>query len=119
MQSPSWIKPGILGAIVGGIATMIVGFSYGGWYLGSSADSMAQKQSDAAVIAALVPVCVGKSQIDPQAATKLVALGAMKTSYEQRDYVMKAGWATMPAATAPDRNLATACAEMLTKTAGS
>ena len=119
MQTPTWLKPAIMGAIVGGIATMIVGFNYGGWYLGSSAETLAQKQSTAAVTAALVPVCVGQSQADPKRVTKLKAFSAIKSSYEQRDFVMKAGWATMPKADAPNQDLTSACADVLAKTTGS
>lgn len=119
MPMPTWLKPGIMGAIAGGIATMLVGFNYGGWYLGSSADSLAQKQSSAAVITALVPVCVSQSQVDPEGATKLNAFRELKASYEQRDFVMKAGWATVPKSAAPNEDLASACADVLAKTAGS
>jgi len=119
MQTPTWLKPAIMGAIAGGIATMIVGFNYGGWYLGSSAETLANKQSTAAVTAALVPVCISQSQADPEGATKLEAFSAIKSSYEQRDFVMKAGWATMPKADAPNQDLASACADVLAKTAGS
>lgn len=119
MQAPTWLKPAIMGAIAGGIATMIVGFNYGGWYLGSSAEALAQKQSTAAVLTALVPVCISQSQADPEGATKLEAFGAIKSSYEQRDFVMKAGWATMPKADAPNQDLASACADVLAKTTGS
>ena len=100
-------------AIAGGIATMIVGFNYGGWYLGSSAETLAQKQSTAAITAALIPVCVNQSQVDPEGVTKLKAFSAIKSTYEQRDFVMKAGWATMPSAAEPDGDLATACAKVL------
>ncbi len=119
MQAPTWLKPAVMGAIVGGIATMIVGFNYGGWYLRSSAETLAHKESNAAVLAALVPVCISQSQADPEGATKLKAFGAIKSSYEQRDFVMKAGWATMPKADAPNQDLASACADVLAKTAGS
>jgi hypothetical protein len=119
MQTPTWLKPAIMGAIVGGIATMLVGFNYGGWYLRSSAETLAQKQSAAAVVAALVPVCISQSQADPEGATKLKAFSAIRSSYDQRDFVMKAGWATMPKADAPNQDLASACADMLAKTAGS
>ena len=119
MQAPTWLKPGIMGAVVGGIATMIVGFNYGGWYLGSSAETLAQKQSTAAVIEALVPICISQSQADPETIAKLKAFSAIKSSYEQRDFVMKAGWATMPTAEAPNQALASACADVLSKTAGS
>ena len=119
MQTPTWLKPAIMGAIAGGIATMIVGFNYGGWYLGSSAETLAQKQSNAAVVAALVPVCVSQSQADPEGVAKLKAFGAIKSSYDQRDFVLKAGWATMPKAEAPNQEVASACADVLAKTAGS
>lgn len=119
MEAPKWLKPSIAGAVVGAIATMVLGFSQGGWYLGSSAERMAKEQSAAAVIEALVPICVSQSQADPEITAKLGQLGGMKSSYERRDFVMKAGWATMPAAQEPDRALATACAEVLAKAAQS
>lgn len=119
MTAPTWLQPGIIGAIVGGMATMVIGFSAGGWYLGSSAETMAATRTEVAVIDALIPVCISKQQVDPEAVGMLAELAAMRTSYEQRDYVMKAGWATMPATDAPNRDLATACAAALSKPAGS
>ena len=119
MQAPTWLKPAIMGAIAGGIATMIVGFNYGGWYLGSSAETLASKQSNAAVVAALVPVCISQSKIDPQGTTKLGQLVAMKTSYEQRDFVISSGWATMPASDGPNRDVASKCDDILVKPAAS
>lgn len=113
MEAPVWLKPALTGAVVGAIATMVLGFSQGGWYLGSSAERMAQQQSAAAVIEALVPICVSQSQTDPNAMAKLDQLEAISSSYERRDFVMKAGWATMPTAEAPNGKLATACAEVL------
>jgi hypothetical protein len=119
MQIPTWTKPGITGAIVGAIATMILGFSQGGWYTGGSAERLAQQKSDVAVIDALVPVCISQSKLDPEATAKLGQLTAIKTSYEQRDFVIKAGWATMPAADEPNRDLASKCADALVKSAAS
>ena len=46
------------------------------------------------------------------------SLAALKEtkSWEQRGYVEKGGWATMPGSTAePNREVATACAEALNK----
>lgn len=117
MQTAPWLKPGIIGAIVGGIATMVVGFNFAGWYLGGSAKMMADKQSTAAVITALVPICIAKSQADPETVAKLEAFDTLKASYDQRDFVMKAGWATMSATETPDKAVASACADMLSKTA--
>ena len=119
MQIPTWTKPGITGAIVGAIATMIVGFSQGGWYTTGSADRLAQQKAEVAVIDALLPVCINQSKLDPEAIAKLGQLSAMKTSYEQRDFVINAGWATMPAAGEPNRELASKCADALVKSAAS
>ncbi len=117
MQIPTWTKPGITGAIVGAIATMIVGFSQGGWYTGGSAERLAQQRADGAVIDALVPICVSQSKLDPDMTAKIEQLLAMKSSYEQRDFVIKSGWATMPATDGPNRDLASKCADALAKPA--
>ena len=66
MQRLEWIKPAIIGAIVGATATIVVGFTQSGWVLGSTAERMAQQRSEAAVTAALVPVCIAQSKIRPQ-----------------------------------------------------
>jgi hypothetical protein len=115
MESPAWLKPAISGGLVGAVATMIVGFSYGGWMLGSSAETMAEQRSDTAVTEALVPVCIGQSTIDPESVAKLAALKALTSSYEQREFVIKSGWATIPASDAPNADLAEACARVLLK----
>lgn len=117
MKLPTWTKPAVTGAIVGAIATMILGFSQGGWYTSGSAERLASLKSKTAVISALTPICINQSKVDPDSMAKLDQLVAMKTSYEQRDFVMKAGWATMPPASDPDRDLASACADALSKPA--
>jgi hypothetical protein len=119
MQIPTWTKPGITGAIVGAIATMIIGFSQGGWYSGGSAERLAQQRADVAVIDALIPICVSQSKLDPDTTAKLGQLAAMKSSYEQRDFVISSGWATMPASDGPNRDLASKCADALVKSAAS
>jgi hypothetical protein len=115
MQAPTWLKPAVMGAVVGAVATMVLGFSQGGWYLGSSAERLADQRSEAAVTTALVPICISQSKLDPDATSKFAQFGTMKTTYERKDFVMKAGWATVPAAEKPDGNLAGACAEVLLK----
>ena len=119
MQIPTWTKPGITGAIVGAIATMVIGFSQGGWYTGSSAERLAKQTADVAVIDALVPICINQSKLDPDTTAKLGQLLAIKTSYEQRDFVIKSGWATMPATKDPNRDLASKCADALVRSTAS
>jgi hypothetical protein len=94
---------------------VFVGFNQGGWILGGSAERMAQQRSVAAVTQALIPVCISQSKADPEAAAKLKQLGALETSYERHEFVMKSGWATVPAAASPNSDLADACADALSK----
>src|SRR5688572_8785750 len=112
------VKPALWGAVGGAIAAMIVGFAWGGWITGGSAEKMAVTQSGIAVVEALVPVCVAMSVSDPAGPAKLEQLAALKPSYARTDFVMKAGWATMPTAKEPNRRLAEACAELIAKAAG-
>ena len=111
------IKEGLWGAVGGAIAAIIVGFVWGGWVTGGSAERMAATQSSIAVVEALVPVCVALSVSDPAGPAKLEQLAALKSSYERTDFVMKAGWATMPTAKEPNRKVAEACAEVIAKAA--
>ena len=113
----TWIKPGIWGAVIGCIVTMIVGFSWGGWTTSSTAHRNGVKMADAAVTAALVPICLAQEKIDEERSAKLGELKAITSSYGQTEFVMKAGWATFPGKDDPNRDVAEACASALLKTA--
>ena len=113
----AWLKPGIWGVVVGSILTMIVGFSWGGWTTSSTANQVATKQADAAVTAALVPICLAQEKSDGVKGKKLGELKAITSSYEQTEFVMKTGWATFPGKADPNRDVAEACASALLKTA--
>ena len=113
----AWFKPGVWGAVVGSILTMIVGFSWGGWTTNSTAHQLALKQADAAVTAALVPICLAGEKADAARAKKLGELTAIASSYEQTEFVMKTGWATFPGQEDPNRAVAEVCASALLKTA--
>jgi hypothetical protein len=112
-----WLKPGVWGAVIGSILTMIVGFSWGGWTTSSTATQAAIKRADAAVTAVLVPICLAQEKIDATKSTKLGELKAITSSWEQTEFVMKAGWATFPGKEDPNRDVAEACASALLKTA--
>jgi len=115
MNIPTWVKPGLTGAALGAIATMVIGFSQGGWYSTKSAEKLATEKSAVAVVSALVPICVAQSKLDPDGTAKITQMAAMVTGYEQRDYVMKAGWATTSIIDGPNRDVASACADVLVK----
>ena len=61
---------------------------------------------------ALVPICLEQSSQDPQVAATLAQLKDTN-SYQRSDLLMKAGWATMPGSSDPNRDVARACMEKL------
>lgn len=114
MQFPEWTKPALLGAGAGAIALAIVGFSWGGWMTSSTAGELSDARSTAAVASVLTPYCLEASKMDPQASVVMAELKEART-YQRRQIVEKAGWATPLGADEPDRALAEACQEILTK----
>jgi hypothetical protein len=69
------------------------------------------------VTAAFLPVCLAQEKVDDTKIKKLGELKAITASYEQTDFVMKAGWATFPGKADPNRDVAEACAAALLKSA--
>ena len=111
-----WLKPGAWGFVIGSVLTMVLGFAWGGWMTGSGADRLAREQSSAAVVSALVPVCVEKSKGDPAIVKRLAELRALTSSWEQSEAVIRDGWATIGSGEA-NREVAEACASQLMKVA--
>jgi hypothetical protein len=114
MERPTWLKPGIWGAVIGAVGMMIVGFSWLGWTLGSTAERVAQQRTEIAVTSALTPICVQNFMKQSDAVKKLTGLKDVH-SWQQTEFVEKGGWATMPGASTPAHGLASACAEALVK----
>src|SRR5438105_8065836 len=100
------VKPAVWGAVVGAVAFTVVGFSSLGWTLGSTAERMATQRAEAAVVAALVPVCVEKFQQQTDGAAKLVAFNKVSSSWDRRSFIEKGGGATMPGSSTPDSAVA-------------
>ena len=109
-----WVKPAAWGFVIGSVLTMIVGFGWGGWVTQGGSDRAAFERSQTAVMTALVPVCLEKSRTDPAGVKKLGALKALGSSWDQRDAVVQAGWATIGEGEA-NRDVAEACAVQLLK----
>lgn len=66
----------IQGVAVGSVLTMVIGFGFAGWQLQGNAERRAGVRADAAVVAALAPICVEKFKSATDAKTTLVALNA-------------------------------------------
>jgi hypothetical protein len=121
MQVPSFLAPFVngdspkrllQGMAVGAIATMVIGFNWGGWTLGSTAKEMVQKGATAAVVQALAPICVDRFQRAAEAPANLVELKKV-SSWQQDTFIEKGGWATFPGMNSPERGVAQACANLL------
>jgi pimeloyl-ACP methyl ester carboxylesterase len=108
MNMPEWTKPALYGAVAGAAALAVVGFSWGGWVTGGTAQELAEKASIAAVAAAMTPYCVEMANADPRSAELLAEL-KMAKGYSGRMVIEKAGWATPSGAEEPNSALATAC----------
>ena len=92
---------------------MVIGFSWGGWVLGSTANRLAAEQANTAVVAVLTPICVEKFLQNGDAQANLAALREISSNWQQGQYLEKGGWATRPGAPSSDYELARACAAKL------
>ena len=88
MKVPESVRPAIWGMVFGGIATMVIGFSWGGWITAGKAGQMEKASAKAAVILAFAPLCVAKAE--PQL-DKLAELKEL-SSWQHNDFVAEAGW---------------------------
>ena len=114
LQVP-WLKPAAWGVVVGAVGTMILGFSWLGWTLGSTAERMAVERSNSAVIAALTPSCVARFMQQPNALAKLAEFQKIE-AWKQREFIETGGWANSRGDKTPHAGVANACAEELAKT---
>jgi len=96
------------------VVALVVGFTWGGWVTGGTAEAMADKRGKSAMVAALAPICAAKFQGDSSFDTKLSELNETR-SYQRAAFIEKGGWATMPGSEKGDRDVAKACAEMITE----
>ena len=106
------IKVLVWGAIGGAIVLAIIGFAWGGWVTGGTAQEMAKEMADEAVIDRLAPICVAQFQQDPNKEERLKELKKLD-SWKRGDYVKKQGWATIPGEKEPDSKVADECARRL------
>jgi hypothetical protein len=90
------------------VLTMIVGFAWGGWVTGGTA----QETTDDAVVQRLSTICLGQFNQDPQKDQKLIELQDTRV-YQRDDYVKEQGWATMPGEVDPDNKVADGCAKLI------
>ena len=125
MKMPSFLSPYLdgdsparlfQGLAVGVIGTMIIGFNWGGWHLGSTVEKQVMAATEMARVSALAPICADKFQ---QAAAKndaLIPELQAVSSWQRESHLKKAGWATFPGGAEPYDEVADACASLLRET---
>jgi len=106
------VKRLLQGAAVGAVATVAIGFGWGGWMLGSTAKTLAETTANTAVVAAVAPICVDQFQHSSDAVKNLTALKKTDT-WEKAAFVDKGGWAVMPGSKAVESGVPQACAALL------
>jgi hypothetical protein len=97
------------------VATMVIGFSWGGWVTGGTATKMAADAADGARVQLVAADCISRFKSSPDAIAQLAAL-KKADSYDRADMIVKAGWATMPGSKDPVERAADACAQQLVST---
>ena len=100
------------GAAAGAIATLIVGFYWGGWVTGGTARKDAALAAHNAMVVALAPICADRFRAQGDGPAKIAEL-AKASSWERGSVVEKSGFALMPGSKTTDSDVARACAEML------
>jgi len=116
MQLPSILQGNSLtrllqGAAAGAVATLVIGFNWGGWVTGGTAKEMMQKSVSSALVSALSPICVDRFQHSADAAANLTEL--KKVNSQQGSFIEKGGWATMPGGEPANSAVAESCATAL------
>ena len=91
------------------VATIVVGFAWGGWVTGGPARSMASDAADGARAQLAAMVCVAGFNHGPDAVAQL-ADSEEGSDYQRGDMLVKSGWLTMPGSTDPVRGAADICA---------
>ena len=101
------------GAAAGAVAAMIVGFGWGGWTFGGTAEKVAKERAKSAVVAVLAPICVEQFRQATNASANLTELNKISYAWDRGTFIEKGGWAIMPGSEKSDSAVAKACADTL------
>jgi hypothetical protein len=94
------------------VATMVVGFTWGGWVTGGTAGKLSESAASSARAELAATICVTRFMGGPDMAGQLAALKA-SNSWNRDDLLDKAGWSTPPGVEKPVRGAAELCAKQL------
>ena len=98
------------------VATIVVGFAWGGWVTGGTATKMASEAASGARADLAAANCVSRFESGPNAPAQLALLKKAE-SYERSDLIDKGGWTTMPGSKDPIAGAGYICVDRLMMTA--
>ena len=90
MNVPETVKPAIWGMIGGAVVATVVGFAWGGWVTGGTAEDMTAASAESAVVEAFTPLCFAQAKLQPDQ----IVLLKEESNWKREDFVIKAGWVT-------------------------
>jgi hypothetical protein len=94
------------------VATIAVGFIWGGWVTGGTAAAMANSAAQDASTKLAADICAAQFDRDPNAAVQLAAMTKLE-SWDRADFITKGGWANLPGIKVPVSGAADLCARQL------
>lgn len=105
-----WIALGCI------IATLVIGFGFGGWVTGGTAQEMATQAAQESRLELAAAVCAEDFMGAADARERLAKLKNVEW-YERDELVAAAGWATMPGESEANSAVAAMCATRLAESA--
>jgi len=94
------------------VATMVVGFTWGGWVTGGSADQRADAAAEQAVAQLAADICFTRYLAAPDVRASLTALNE-ESSYRRGGMLEDGGWVTLGDREDPIDGAARLCADRL------
>ncbi len=97
------------------VATVAIGFTWGGWVTGKSARTMGDKAASGAEASLAAAICADRFMTGTDARAQTALL--MKTeSYQRGDFLVRGGWLTLPGRKDPVGGAADLCAQQIVST---
>lgn len=91
------------------IATIVVGFNWGGWVTGGSSLQAATAAGKTARGELASAICVERFKAAPDATEKMIEFKALSDSFAKRQFIEAGGWASMPGQTPVDSDIVESC----------
>ena len=106
------IKLAFWSAVGGAIVLAVIGFNWGGWVTGGTAEARAKEVAAIAVAERLGLICAAQFNRDSDKSRKFKEMKS-KDAWDRVRYIETQSWAIMPGEDKPENNVADACAKHL------